>query len=122
LPVYGESQKADGIVVKFSFAPRFFQTMAREMGLVEVASKRHGHHFFAIELEQPDVKETVEKPTYVTLLSIFGRSQGAKRGRDGCGVPSPHKAAAVRTSLAAPRGPKIGATQVGRKGPTPFWA
>ena len=23
--------------------------------------------------------ETVEKPTYVTLLSIFGRSQGAKR-------------------------------------------
>ena len=32
-------------------------------------------------------RETVEKPTYLTLLSIFERSQGAKRRLMGCGVP-----------------------------------
>ena len=36
--------------------------------------------------------ETVEKLTYATLLPIFGRSQGAKRGLDGvAGSPSPRK-------------------------------
>jgi AraC-like DNA-binding protein len=49
LPVYGESQEADGIVVKFSFSPRFFQAMAKEVGISEVVSKQHWHHFFAID-------------------------------------------------------------------------
>ncbi|HEY5891923.1 MAG TPA: AraC family transcriptional regulator [Chthoniobacterales bacterium] len=49
LPVYGESQEAEGIVVKFSFSPRFFEAMAKEVGLSEVVSKRRWHHFFAID-------------------------------------------------------------------------
>ena len=49
LPVYGESQKADGIVVKFSFSRRFFQAMANEVGLSETISKRDWRHFFAID-------------------------------------------------------------------------
>jgi AraC family transcriptional regulator len=49
LPIYGEWREAGGIVVNFSFAPRFFEAMAREMGLSEVVAKRHWHHFFAID-------------------------------------------------------------------------
>ncbi|HEY5953520.1 MAG TPA: hypothetical protein VIT18_04095, partial [Terrimicrobiaceae bacterium] len=120
MPVYGESQKADGIVVKFSFAPRFFQTMAREMGLVEVASKRRGHHSFAIELEQPDVKETVEKPTYVTLPSIFERSQGAKRRRMGCGVPISPQSRSATDKLSDTARAENWRNPGGKKGSHPF--
>jgi AraC family transcriptional regulator len=49
LPVYGESQKADGIVVKFSFSPRFFRALANQVGLSEAIAKRDWRHFFAID-------------------------------------------------------------------------
>ena len=49
VPVYGESREADGIVVKFSFSPRFFHAMAKEVGLSEIVSQRNWRHFFAID-------------------------------------------------------------------------
>jgi AraC family transcriptional regulator len=49
LAVFGEWEGAAGIVIKFSFSPRFFQMLAKEIGLAEVISKPHWHHFFAID-------------------------------------------------------------------------
>jgi len=49
LPVYGEWEQAGGTVVNFSFAPHFFEAMAKEVGLGEAISKRHWHHFFSID-------------------------------------------------------------------------
>ena len=67
-----------------------------------------------------ETEETVEKLTYVTLLSIFGRSQEAKRRLDG--VWGPHlPTMPQRYGQAWRRGEsrKL-VTLVGRKGPTPF--
>jgi AraC family transcriptional regulator len=49
LPLYGEWERAGGIVVNFSFAPRFFEAVAEHMGVSESISKRPWHHFFAID-------------------------------------------------------------------------
>jgi AraC family transcriptional regulator len=49
LPVHGEWERAEGIVVNFSFSPRFFEALAEQVGLSEIVSKRPWHHFFAID-------------------------------------------------------------------------
>jgi AraC family transcriptional regulator len=49
LPHHGEWERADGIVVNFSFSPRFFEALAEQVGLSELISKRPWHHFFAID-------------------------------------------------------------------------
>jgi AraC family transcriptional regulator len=49
LPVYGEWERAEGIVVNFSFSPRFFEALAEQVGLSELISKRPWNHFFAID-------------------------------------------------------------------------
>ena len=48
LPVQGEWERADGIVVNFSFSPRFFEALAERAGLSQLISKRPWH-FFAID-------------------------------------------------------------------------
>jgi hypothetical protein len=49
LPVYGTWERADGIVVNFSFSPRFFEALAERVGLSDLISRRPWHHFFAID-------------------------------------------------------------------------
>jgi hypothetical protein len=49
LPVFGEWERAGGIVVNFVLSPRFFDSLAERMGLSEVISRRPWHHFFAID-------------------------------------------------------------------------
>jgi AraC family transcriptional regulator len=49
LSVFGEWEGAEGVVVNFSFSPRFFESMAKEVGLFEIISKRPWHHFFALD-------------------------------------------------------------------------
>ena len=49
LPVHGEQEQAEGTVANFSFDSRFFEALAGQMGLSEIISKRHWHHFFAID-------------------------------------------------------------------------
>jgi len=49
LTVHGEWERAEGIVVNFSFSPRFFEALAEQVGLSELISKRPWHHFFAID-------------------------------------------------------------------------
>ncbi len=49
LPVHGEWERAEGIVVNFGFSPRFFESLAGQVGLSELISKRPWHHFFAID-------------------------------------------------------------------------
>jgi AraC family transcriptional regulator len=49
VPVFGEWEGAAGVVVKFSFSPKFFEALAKEVGLFDVVSKPHWHHFFAID-------------------------------------------------------------------------
>ena len=49
VPVFGEWEGAAGVVVNFSFSPRFFEAMAKEIGLLDIISKPHWHHFFAID-------------------------------------------------------------------------
>ena len=48
LPVHGEQEEAEGTVANFSFDARFFESLAAQMGLSELISKRPWHHFFAI--------------------------------------------------------------------------
>lgn len=49
LPVHGEQEEAEGTVANFSFDARFFESLAAQMGLSELISKRPWHHFFAID-------------------------------------------------------------------------
>jgi AraC family transcriptional regulator len=49
LPLYGEWERAGGIVVNFSFARRSFEEMAARMGVSELISRRPWHHFFSID-------------------------------------------------------------------------
>lgn len=49
LPVYGEWQKAAGIVVNFSFSPRFFEAIAERVGVSQLFTKRPWHGFFGID-------------------------------------------------------------------------
>lgn len=49
LPVFGDWEDAAGIVVNFSFSPRFFEAMAKKVRLLEVVSDPQWHHFFAID-------------------------------------------------------------------------
>jgi AraC-like DNA-binding protein len=49
LLVHGEQEGADGKVVRFSFAPRFFEEIADSVGLRALCLKRFWHDFFAID-------------------------------------------------------------------------
>ena len=49
LPHHGEWERADGMVVNFSFSPRFFEALVEQVGLSQLVSKRPWHHFFAID-------------------------------------------------------------------------
>ncbi len=48
-PVWGESEKAEGRVARFSFTPRFFEEIADEVGLRRSGLKGSWHAFFAID-------------------------------------------------------------------------
>jgi AraC family transcriptional regulator len=49
LPVHAQWERAAGRVTRFSFSPRFFETVAEEVGLPRPGSKRFWHPFFAID-------------------------------------------------------------------------
>ena len=102
LPVYGESQKADGIVVKFSFSPRFFREMAKEVGISETVSKRHWSHFFAFDqgteaLCRLLMEETEDQCPHGPLY--FGPLARALALRVLCTVRDRHKRAPVPSGV-----------------------
>ena len=49
LPIFGEWERAGGLVVNFSFAQRFFEALAGQMGVSDLLSKQPWHHFFVID-------------------------------------------------------------------------
>ena len=72
---------------------------------------------------RPEIRSVAAAKTHVCRLCNFrkiARSQAQLRWR--VGSPSSHKAAALRASLATPRGPQQLAQSGWTKGPTPFAA